>query len=54
MAAGLTDARLPTVQVEFLRQLKANGARVVLVLTAGSAIALGDVADLAEAILYVW
>ncbi|HHY57285.1 MAG TPA: glycoside hydrolase family 3 protein, partial [Chloroflexi bacterium] len=26
----------------------------VLVLTAGSAIALGDVADLAEAILYVW
>jgi len=45
---------LPAVQVEFLRQLKANGARVVLVLTAGSAIALGDVADLAEAILYVW
>ncbi|MFN3979286.1 MAG: glycoside hydrolase family 3 C-terminal domain-containing protein [Caldilinea sp.] len=48
------EVGLPAVQVDFLRQLKANGARVVLVLTAGSAIALGDVADLAEAILYVW
>lgn len=49
-----TEIGLPAVQVDFLRQLKAAGARVVLVLTAGSAIALGDVADLAEAILYVW
>jgi beta-glucosidase len=49
-----TEIGLPAVQVDFLRQLKAAGARVVLVLTGGSAIALGDVTDLAEAILYVW
>ena len=31
-----------------------TGARLVLVLTGGSAIALGDIADLADAILFVW
>jgi len=45
---------LPAVQVEYLRTLKAAGARIVLVLTGGGAIALGDVADLADAILFVW
>jgi beta-glucosidase len=45
---------LPAVQADYLRQLKAGGARIVLVLTGGSAIALGDVADLADAILFVW
>ena len=49
-----TEIGLPAVQVDYLRELKAKGARLVLVLTAGSAIALGDVADLAEAIVYVW
>lgn len=49
-----TEIGLPKVQADYLRELKANGCRLVLVLTAGSAIALGDVADLAEAILYVW
>ena len=45
---------LPAVQADYLRLLKANGSRIVLVLTGGSAIALGDVADLADAILFVW
>jgi beta-glucosidase len=45
---------LPAVQADYLRLLKANGARLVLVLTGGSAIALGDIADLAEAIVFVW
>jgi beta-glucosidase len=49
-----TDIALPAVQADYLRLLKANGARLVLVLTGGSAIALGDVADLADAILFVW
>ena len=49
-----TDIALPAVQADYLRLLKANGARLVLVLTGGSAIALGDIADLAEAILFVW
>ena len=39
---------------DYLRLLKDNGSRLVLVLTGGSAIALGDVADLADAILYIW
>jgi beta-glucosidase len=45
---------LPAVQADYLRELKANGARIVLVLTGGGALALGDLADLADAILFVW
>jgi len=45
---------LPLAQVDFLRQLVAAGAKVVLVLAGGSAIALGDIADLVEAIVFVW
>ncbi len=49
-----TEIGLPAVQADYLRLLKENGSRLVLVLTGGSAIALGDVADLADAILYIW
>ena len=49
-----TEIGLPAVQADYLRLLKTNGARLVLVLTGGSAIALGDIADLADAILFVW
>jgi beta-glucosidase len=45
---------LPRAQVDFIRQLVAAGAKVVLVLAGGSAIALGDIADLVEAIVFVW
>jgi beta-glucosidase len=45
---------LPQVQVDYLRLLKQNGSRLVLVLTGGSAIALADIVDLADAILFVW
>ncbi len=45
---------LPAVQADYLRLLKQNGSRLVLVLTGGSAIALDDIADLADAILFVW
>lgn len=45
---------LPPVQVEYLRKLALGGAKVVLVLTGGSPIALGDLEDLMEAIVYVW
>ncbi len=45
---------LPPVQVEYLRKLAHNGAKVVLVLTGGSPIALGDLEDLMAAIVYVW
>jgi len=45
---------LPPIQVEYLTKLALNGAKVALVLTGGSPIALGDLADLMEAIVYVW
>jgi beta-glucosidase len=45
---------LPPVQVEYLKKLALGGAKVVLVLTGGSPIALGDLEDLMEAIVYVW
>ena len=48
-----SDIALPAVQVEFLKQLSAYGAKVVLVLTGGSPITLGEAEDLVEAILWV-
>ncbi|MBN1667985.1 MAG: glycoside hydrolase family 3 C-terminal domain-containing protein [Anaerolineales bacterium] len=45
---------LPASQVSFIKQLASQGARIVLVVTGGSPIALGEVAELAEAILFVW
>ncbi|MBI1277600.1 MAG: glycoside hydrolase family 3 protein [Anaerolineaceae bacterium] len=48
------EITLPAVQTEYLRKLALSGAKVVLVLTGGSPIALGDLEDLMEAIVYVW
>jgi beta-glucosidase len=45
---------LPQVQVEYLTKLALGGAKVVLVLTGGSPIALGYLENLMEAIVYVW
>jgi len=45
---------LPQAQVDFVKQLVAAGTKIVLVLAGGSAIALGEVADLVEAIIFVW
>ncbi len=45
---------LPPIQVEYLTKLALSGAKVVLVLTGGSPIALGDLEDLMDAIVYVW
>ncbi len=49
-----TQIALPPIQSEYLRKLALSGAKVVLVLTGGSPIALGDLEDLMEAIVYVW
>jgi beta-glucosidase len=49
-----SDLTLPSSQVEFIRRLASSGARIVLVLTGGGPIALGDLADLVDAILFVW
>src|SRR5512136_854775 len=45
---------LPTSQVEYIKELAINGAKIVLVVTGGSPIALGEVMDLVDAILFVW
>jgi len=45
---------LPQAQADYIRQIVAAGARVVLVLAGGSAIALGGIEDLVDAIVFVW
>lgn len=49
-----TDLALPAVQVDFVRRLAKTGARIVLIVTGGGPIVLGDLADLVDAILFVW
>ncbi|MEW5868500.1 MAG: glycoside hydrolase family 3 C-terminal domain-containing protein [Chloroflexota bacterium] len=45
---------LPENQVDFIKELAIHSANIVLVVTGGSPIALGDVEDMVEAILFVW
>jgi beta-glucosidase len=45
---------LPESQAAFIKQLAIHGARIVLVVTGGSPIALGEIEDLVEAIIFVW
>jgi beta-glucosidase len=45
---------LPASQVAYIKQLAASGAKIVLVVTGGSPLALGEVEDLVEAIMFVW
>jgi beta-glucosidase len=45
---------LPDSQANYIKELAIHGARIVLVLTGGSPIALGEVEDLVEAIVFVW
>lgn len=48
------DISLPANQRSYLRELAASGAKVVLVLSGGSAIALDGLEELVDAILYAW
>jgi beta-glucosidase len=45
---------LPASQVNYIKELAISGAKIVLVLTGGSPIALGEVEDLVDAILFIW
>lgn len=47
------DIGLPAVQAAFLRRLADAGAKIVLVLTGGGPIALGDLAERVEAVVFV-
>src|SRR5574339_1201805 len=45
---------LPQSQIDYIKELAIHGARIILVLTGGSPIALGENEDMVEAILFVW
>ncbi|MBL8099413.1 MAG: glycoside hydrolase family 3 C-terminal domain-containing protein, partial [Anaerolineales bacterium] len=45
---------LPQSQIDYIKELSIHGVKIVLVLTGGSAIALGEVEDMVDAILFVW
>ena len=49
-----SDITLPANQVEFVKRMVDAGSNVVLVLTGGSPIALGELADMVDAIVLVW
>jgi beta-glucosidase len=48
-----SEIALPSVQLDFLKQLSMAGAKVILVLTGGSPITLGEAEDMVQAILWV-
>lgn len=45
---------LPESQVNYIKELAIHGVKIVLVLTGGSPIALGEIEDMVDAILFVW
>jgi len=45
---------LPQSQIDYIKELSIHGARIILVLTGGSPITLGEVEDMVDAILFVW
>jgi beta-glucosidase len=45
---------LPESQINYIKELSIHGVKIVLVLTGGSPIALGEVEDMVDAILFVW
>jgi beta-glucosidase len=45
---------LPESQVKYIKELAIHGTKIVLVLTGGSPIALGEVEDMVDAVLFVW
>ena len=45
---------LPASQVNYIRELAIHGVKIVLLLTGGSPIALGEVEEMVDAILFVW
>jgi beta-glucosidase len=49
-----SDITLPDSQAAYIREIAARGAKIVLVLTGGSPIALGELADLVQAVVFVW
>jgi beta-glucosidase len=53
-AGDRSNIGLPAAQVAYIKKMAALGAKIVLVLTGGSPITLGEVEDLVQAIVFVW
>ncbi len=45
---------LPQSQVNYIKELAIHGVKIVLLLTGGSPVALGEVEEMVDAILFVW
>ena len=45
---------LPASQANYIKELATYGTKIVLVLTGGSPIALGEIAEMVDAILFIW
>jgi len=45
---------LPKSQVDYIKELNIAGVKIILVLTGGSPIALGEVEEMVDAILFIW
>jgi beta-glucosidase len=45
---------LPQSQVDYIKELNIAGVKIILVLTGGSPIALGEVEEMVDAILFIW
>ncbi len=53
-AGDRTEIGLPAAQVTYLKRIAAAGAKIVLVLFGGSPIVLGELAELVQAVVFVW
>ncbi len=49
-----TEIELPEAQAAYVKKLCLAGAKVVLVITGGAPVALGELADMVEGVVYVW
>jgi len=48
------DISLPASQVNYIKELAMQGTKIVLVLTGGSPIALGELEEMVDAVLFIW
>lgn len=48
------DLKLPENQIEFIKTLRGTSEKLVVVMTAGSAVACPEIYDLADALILVW
>lgn len=49
-----SNISLPASQVDYIKELAIHGVKIVLVLTGGSPIALGEIEDMVDAVVFIW